>query len=600
LPAPPPLDLAADDGHPRRLTLADVLAVARGRRPVRPLEEDPARYRPLEAAMAATVAWVTEQVQAADAPPIYGINTGFGALAGRETFRSAYQARVLSRNLLTSHSAGVGPKLDEDVVRAGLLIRGHQLAQGRSGIRIAVVNRLFGLLNARVYPQVPSMGSLGASGDLAPLAHLALIISRPPEPGPGDPALPVDRSTGEAWVPLDLAPPDLAGNPGSPRHVADLLLSADLHQTRDPLTGALEWWRSVPGHVAMERAGGQIELEAKEGLALNNGATLSTALAALALADAERILDHAVLALAMTLEAIRGFCDPFLAEVHAARGFDGAAAVAARVLDYVKGSTLLDAADRDHDPDRVPPQDPYSVRCGPQVLGAAADSLAFIRRTVETEINAAVDNPLIFLDLPRDYKAVSCGNFHGAPIGYAMDLLKIVMTDCASQSERRTFKLTDYRFHDARRRELSLPAFLIDAGEGMDGLNSGLMIPQYTAAALVSAAKTLAHPDSVDSIPSSANQEDHVSMSMNAGLHARQILGHVEAVVAIELLTAAQALEFRRGQGRPGRGVAAAWDRIREAVPPLLHDRALAPDIEAVIHLMRSGALVAPTAAKTP
>ncbi len=596
---PPPthvLDLAGDDGHPRRLSIASVLAIAREHRAVRLLEEDPARYRPLEAAMAATAAWVAEEVRAADAPPIYGINTGFGALAGRETFRSPYQARVLSRNLLVSHAAGTGPMLDEDVVRAGLLIRAHQLAQGRSGIRIAVVNRLLGLLNAGVYPQVPSMGSLGASGDLAPLAHLALIVSRPPSTGEDDPPLPVDRRPGEAWVPAEGAAGDvaIAENPAARDHAGvPPVFGADIHLTRDFATGAPRWWRSVPGDLAMARAGGAIELEAKEGLALTNGATLSTALALLAVADAERILDHAELALAMALEAIRGFCDPFLAEVHAARGFGGAAAVAARVLDLVKGSTLLDPADRDHDPERVPPQDPYSVRCGPQVLGAARDALAFIHRTVETEINAAVDNPLIFLDLPRAFKAVSCGNFHGAPIGYALDLLKIVMTDAASQSERRTFKLTDYHFHDPRRRELSLPTFLIHAEPGMEGLNSGLMIPQYTAAALVSAAKTLAHPDSVDSIPSSANQEDHVSMSMNAGLHARQLLAHVEAVVAIELLTAAQALDLRREQGHPGHGVASAWRRLGQTVPPLLHDRALAADIQAVVYLMRSGELMA-------
>jgi len=589
---PDPLDLAGPDGHPCRLTLEDVVDVARRLRRVDPLREDPARHRPLEAAMAASAAWVAAQVTdgaGGEPRPIYGINTGFGALAGREAFHSAYHARVLSRNLLASHAAGAGPPLGEDVVRAGILIRAHQLAQGRSGIRIAVVNRLLGLLNARVYPRVPAMGSLGASGDLAPLAHLALIISAVPEPGPGDARLPVDTWEGAAWVPWnrsgDPDPTDAAG-------IAATVLAEGLHVTRDHATGRPVLWRGASGAAAMARAGGTIVLEAKEGLALSNGATLSAALAALAVADAARILDHAELALAMTLEAIRGFRDPFLPEVHAARGFAGAADVAARVMRYVDGSTLLDPASRRRDPERVPPQDPYSVRCGPQVVGAARDALAFARRTVETEVNAAVDNPLIFLDLPRDYKSVSCGNFHGAPLGYALDLIKIIMTDCAGQSERRTFKLTDYEFHDARRRPWSLPPFLIRAEPGLDGLNSGFMIPQYTAAALVSAAKTLAHPDSVDSIPSSANQEDHVSMSMNAGLHARQVLAHVETVVAIELVAAAQALTLRRDQGRPGRGVAAAYERLRATVPPLNFDRSLHRDIEAAVYLMRSGAMV--------
>lgn len=590
LPAQPPVDLAGADGAPRRLSIGDVVDVARGGRGVRLLEEDPARQRPLERAMAASAAWVDAQVadlEAGTPRPIYGINTGFGALAGRETFRSRYHARVLSRNLLVSHSAGTGDPLDEDVVRAGMLIRSHQLASGRSGIRVGVVNRLLAMLNARVYPRVPSMGSLGASGDLAPLAHLARIISRPPAPGPGDAALPLDASEGDAWIPWDAAASGASTNAASPDGP-----SAPDHVTRDPVTGAACRWRAVDGRTAMALAGGQVVLEAKEGLALVNGATFSAALATLAVADADRILAHAEVAAAMTLEAMRGFRDPFLPEVHAARGFAGAAAVAARVLALTAGSTLLDPADRARDPERVPPQDPYSVRCLPQVLGAARDALDVIRRTVRTEINAAVDNPLIFLDLPRAYKAVSGGNFHGAPLGYAMDWLKIIAADCASQSERRTFKLTDYRFHDARRQAVSLPMFLVRAAPGTQGLDSGLMIAQYTAAALTSAAKTLAHPDSVDSIPSSANQEDHVSMSMNAGLHLRRLLAHVEGVFAIELLAAAQALDLRAGDGTVGAGTAAAHACIRSRVPFLAADRALAPDIDAVVRLMRTGAVL--------
>lgn len=581
-----PLDLAGPDGQPRALSVEDVVSVAREARPVLALHEDAHQHRPLERAMQASADWVTQQVDAiesADAQPIYGINTGFGALSGREVFRSAYQARVLSRNLLVSHATGTGEPLEEDVVRAGLLIRAHQLARGRSGVRIALVNRLLAILRAGIYPIVPRMGSLGASGDLAPLAHLALIVSRPPEPGPADRRVPMDDHRGEAWLRIEGPGPELD------------------HMGRDWRTGERRWWRRVAGDEAMAELGGQMELGPKEGLALTNGATLSAALATLCLADAERLLDHAELALAMTLEAMRGFRDPFLPGLHAARPFLGQGESAARVLAYVAGSELLDRADAGVDPERVPPQDPYSIRCGPPVIGAARDALRWLRQTVETEINSAVDNPLVLLDLPRAYKAVSGGNFHGAPLAYGLDLLKIVMTDCASQCERRVFTLTSASFHDSSQPDRSLPPFLVDAPPGLVGLNSGMMIPQYTAAALVSAAKTLSHPDSVDSIPSSANQEDHVSMSMNAGLHARQVLEQVEGVVAIELLVAAQALSLRADQGPPGRGTAAAMDQIRKRVAVLEHDRSLAADVERLRLAVRSGEILsAARAASAP
>ncbi|MFQ5460516.1 MAG: histidine ammonia-lyase, partial [Anaerolineae bacterium] len=509
-PASGALDLAGEDGRPRRLKVGDVVAVARRQRPVAPLVVDPGGQRPLEQEMVASRAWVESEVAAeaaGECRAVYGINTGFGALAGRRAFQSAYLSRVLSWNLLVSHAAGAGEVLPEDVVRATAFIRSHQLAQGRSGVRVEVVNRLLAILNAGVYPIIPSMGSLGASGDLAPLAHLALVIARPPVSGPGDPEVPVADAVADVWAPVAVGAGGGAAPGDAPR-------------------------RKVDARTAMAPLGGQIELGAKEGLALNNGATVSAALLALAVADAEILLDHAELAVAMSLEAAMGFRDAFLPEVMAARPHPGAALAARRILEYVAGSTLLDPASRDLDPVRVPPQDPYSLRCAPQVLGAARDAVAFTRRTAETEINSAVDNPLVMLDLPRSYKTVSCGNFHGAPVGYALDLLKIVVTDVASMSERRIFKLIDYRFDDAPRRDIGLPLFLASSPPDLEGLNSGLMIPQYTAAALVSASKTLAHPDSVDSIPSSAGQEDHVSMSMNAGLHARTILDRCRTVLA--------------------------------------------------------------------
>ena len=577
------LDLHAPDGHPRRLRLEEITSIARERRPLALLHEAPSRGQDLpalERGMLRSAAWVAERIEGLDRPearPIYGISTGFGALSGQETFRSRYHARVLQRNLLVSHAAGTGAPLEEEVVRAAATIRVRQLVGGQSGIRIGVVNRLIGLLNAGLYPLVPELGSLGASGDLAPMAHLALVLSQPPVPDAGDQALPVDPYDPPVLVPLD-------------EDAAAALAPGEVEHSIDHL-GRRHLWERRPASKAMAPLGGTILLEAKEALALTNGATFSAALATLALMDARRLLDHGVLALAMSLEAARGFRDAFLPGIHQARGLAGQARVARRVLALTRGSTLLDPASREQDPHRVPPQDPYSLRCAPQVLGAAADAMRFVGATLEAEVNAAVDNPLIFPELPRRDKAVSGGNFHGAPIGYGADLLKIVLTDMAAQSERRCFKLTDLHFRDERHAPLSLPMFLIHTGEQRAGLNSGLMIPQYTAASLVSACKVLAHPDSVDSISSSAGQEDHVSMSMNAARHLRRIVAHAEAVIAIELLTAAQALHLREGQGQPGEGIGAALAALREVVSPLHFDRAQHPDIQTVIGLMRAGAL---------
>ena len=590
-----PLDLADSDGAPTQLTVADVVAVARRRRRVLPLGAGPeAGGRALESAMRDSADWVAGEVASSarsDPRAIYGINTGFGALAGRRTFPSPQLARVLSHNLVASHSAGVGAPLAEDVVRAAALIRARQLANGVSGIRIEVVNRLIGVLNADIYPDIPCYGSLGASGDLAPLAHLALVISEPLDDDPSDEA-PADAGTyGGGWVWVA----DEGRERGIP-HGGDSLhqdFSRGLQVQPDPATGRLRVLGRVPASEVMALAGGPIALGAKEGLALSNGATFSAAILALAVNDAHNLLDHLELAAAMSLEAIRGFRDAFLPEVHAARPHPGAAGCASTILRYVDGSTLLDPASSDTDPVRVPPQDPYSVRCAPQVLGAARQTVNNAQSVVDIEMNAAVDNPLIFGELPRAYKAVSCGNFHGAPIGYALDFLKIVMTDAASQSERRTFKLMDYRVDGPDGASIGLPPFLVATDDRLVGLNSGLMIAQYTAAGLVSAAKTLAHPDSVDSIPSSANQEDHVSMSMNAGLNALHVLRNVASVVAIELLCSAQAVDLRRAQGNPGRGVGAAHRVLRSRVGFLASDRVLSDDLDSVTQLVHSGELVA-------
>lgn len=572
----------------RRLTLHDIVLVARDYHQVQELS--PFVERRVEES-AAWVRSVVEDIELKrqggkreEVKPFYGINTGFGANAGKAALRSEYLTRVLSRNLIASHSVGVGSYFDEEIVRAAILIRAHTLAQGYSGVRPLVIEKLITMLNRRVYPCVPSKGSMGSSGDLAPLSHLVLAMCCPPTPGPEDEEIPLDPTSGEAFVPV---------TPGTPMSASD---SPSFHVTSERVSGAQTLWRRASGEEAMAVAGGQIELLAKEGVALNNGATFSGAIAALTLYDAWNLVEHSELALSMTLEAFGGFRDPFFPELHEVRGHPGAKVTAANVLRYIDGSDLVDPGDRSRDPQRLPPQDFYSLRCAPQVLGTVRDTLEFVQRITDTEINAVTDNPLIFLDLPRSYKTVSGGNFHGEPVAMAMDFLGIAITELGNIAERRIFQLTSSSFSRDNERGDN---FLIREKTATEGLNSGLMLSQYAAGALVSDCKTLAHPDSVDSIPSSANKEDHVSMSTNAARHAREIVDNIEAVVAIEFMCAAQALSLRlqgngnsEGSVRLGAGTGAAWRRIRDEVDYLAWDRVLYPDIRALIQLIRSGDLV--------
>ena len=494
----------------RALNLEDLMAVARGRAAA---ELSPAA----QAAMQPSLAWVEDiatRMRAGEAtPPIYSINTGFGSLAGREAFKSVDDAIDLSRRLIVSNASGVGAPLDDEVVRAAMLIRAASLARGHSAVRPALVRTLLAMLARDVLPVVPEYGSLGASGDLIPLAHLALVMSRPP--GTEDPEI----DSGEA---------SFRGERCS-------------------------------GREAMRRAGlERLVLGPKEGLAMVNGTSFSTAQAALALADAENLLASAEITAAMSIEALAGFGDAFIANIHEARGHPGQIACAARLRALLAGSRLVDG-DIDHDPTRQPPQDAYSLRCTPQVLGAVRDTLAFVRRIVETEINAATDNPLVFTDLPasRKLKAVSGGNFHAEYLAFASDFLAIVVTEIGNLAERRLFRLDDGSLNRG------LPDMLV-ASEQV-GMDCGYMLPQYLAAALVSDCKTLAHPDSVDSIPTCANQEDHVSMANNAGRHARQVVANIEVVIGIELLMAAQALELRLAKlGLGTEALAPATRRVLE------------------------------------
>ena len=575
-----------------RLSVEDVVEVAREGRLVAPLAAE------VHARLQATASWVSQTVDdiasarksGQEPAAYYGINTGFGAQAGKSALDSGYLTRVLGRNLVASHSVGVGPYFDLAVTRAALLLRAQSLAQGYSGVRPLLVETLGRMLNEGVYPAVPEQGSLGASGDLAPLAHMVLTMCRAPAPEPGTPDLGLDTTDGEAFLPCE-----------APVGRAD----AVLHLTEAYAGGEQTLWRRVTGAEAMARVGGKLELQAKEALAITNGSTFSAAIAALVVRDARNLQDCAELAVAMTLEGVRGFRDPFFPHPHRARGHAGAEAFAGRVLALVRGSELLDPGDLDVDPVRVPPQDPYSIRCAPQVHGTIADTLELAGRWVEMEINAATDNPLIFLDLERGYKTVSGGNFHGEPIAMAMDFLSIALTDMGNMSDRRMFAMTDYHPHksykDAREGDEpahGLPSFLIDEPRATEGLNSGLMMLQATAASLVSDCKALAHPDSIDSIPSSGNQEDHVSMSLNAARHARDIVRNIEQVLALELLCAAQAIHLQ--QAKPGNsalhlgaGTAAAYGLMRDSgIAPLTQDRVLYPDIRKAVRLLRSGELV--------
>src|SRR5438067_608076 len=399
----------------------------------------------------------------------YGVNTGFGRFVAVSIPEE--QTEELQLRLLRSHACGVGPPYPDEIVRAALLLRANALAKGNSGARVETVELLLALLESGVLPVVPSRGSVGASGDLAPLAHLALPLV----------------GEGEAWF-------DGERLPG-----AEALALAGLQPTR---------------------------LEAKEGLSLINGTQFMAATAALGLVRARRLAQAADLACAQSLEALQGTSTSFLPQIHALRRLKGQADSAANVLRLLEGSAIL-ASHRWCD--KV--QDAYSLRCAPQVHGAARDLLDYVDYTVSVELNAATDNPLVLVE---EETLVSNGNFHGQPLAFALDALAMAVSELANISERRLERLVNPSLSDG------LPPFLTTDG----GLNSGFMIPQYVAASLVSENKSLCHPASVDSIPTSAGQEDHVSMGNASGLKAWQVLANAESALAIEFLAGAQAGEF--------------------------------------------------------
>lgn len=470
------------------------------------------------------VAWSRRLVEIAlgDGRPHYGLNTGFGALKSERI--GAADVAQLQVNLLRSHACGVGEPTPRAISRRMLALKAHALGLGFSGASPEVVAGLLALLDADLVPVVPQQGSLGASGDLAPLAHLALVLI----------------GEGEVW-----------GDTGP-----------------------------IPASAALREAGlTPVALGAKDGLALINGTQFMLAYAAEIAQRAGRLAKTADVVAAMTLEARLGSARPFDARVAALRPHPGHAQTAEAVRRLLGGSEI---GPSHAGCDRV--QDPYSIRCVPQVHGASRDALAYAASVIERELNSVTDNPLVFETAPGSAVGapdlVSAGNFHGQPLALALDTAAIALAEWASISERRTYLLVDGGD--------GLPPFLAERS----GLQSGFMIPQYMAASLVSENKTLCHPASVDSIPSSRGQEDHVSMGAWGARKALRVAENAERVLAVEALCAAQALAFRRPL-RPGRGVEAAAAALRERVPVRADDTAFAPDLAAATDLVRSGALTA-------
>jgi histidine ammonia-lyase len=443
---------------------------------------------------------------------VYGVTTGFGAFDN--VFISTEQSEQLQENLILSHSVAVGAPLPVDVVRAAMLLRANSLSKGHSGVRVEIIETLIHMLNKRVHPVIPEKGSLGASGDLANMAHMVLVM----------------LGKGEAFY----------------------------HGER------------MNGENAMERAGiVTIKLSSKEGLALINGSQVITAIAALLLHDSQILIKTSEITASMSLEALKGTARAYDEKISTLRPHTGQITCADNLRRLTAQSEIMES----HKYDKKV-QDAYSLRCIPQIIGATRDALSFVKEKVEIEINSATDNPLLF---PDEDEVISCGNFHGQIIAISLDFLGIALCEVASVCERRIERLVNSQLS-------GLPAFLTEK----EGVDSGFMVAQYTAAALVSENKVFSHPASVDSIPTSANKEDHVSMGMTAALKARKIFENASYVVAIELLCSAQGLDFRRPL-RSGAGAEAAYKLIRSKISHLSDDRILHDDVNEAREMVIQG-----------
>ncbi|MEZ4458288.1 MAG: histidine ammonia-lyase [bacterium] len=495
------------------VTLAEIEDIAMGRKGVE-----------LAAGAKARVQRAAEYVRemAHSGVAVYGVTTGFGA--NRDRTIRPQDAEILQERLIMSHACGVGAPLPEDVVRAMIALRIAALVQGNSGIRWETLSLLVAMLNNGIHPVVPRFGSVGASGDLCPLAHMCLPL---------------------------------------------IGLGEVIYKNR-----------KMSSAEAMEAAGlSATRLTYKEGLALLNGTQAMTALGVVVTRRFRRLLDAADLVGAMSLDAVGGRLEALDPRVHALRRRDGQMKSAQNVRAHLTGSHLAGATKGAVEGKTEFVQDSYCLRCMPQVHGASRDVLTHVEHVLHTEANAVTDNPLVFVPMDDEPGAIlSGGNFHGQPVAMALDYLKIAVAEIGNVSERRSAKLTDRHFSEG------LPPFLV----AEPGLNSGMMIPQYVAAALVSENKHRAHPASVDSIPTSANMEDHVSMGTHAGVHALEMIENAERIVAIEYMIAAQALDLRT---QPcGKGTGAARDILRASVPSLDTDRVMYVDIEASLTAMRSEA----------
>jgi histidine ammonia-lyase len=494
------------------LTLEDFIRIVRGGFRVELSEEAMKR---VEKARSLVDRFVQEE------KVVYGITTGFGKFS--DVVISSEEAKELQRNLIISHSCGVGNPLQEEAAKGIMVLRINALAKGFSGIRPSTLNTLIQMVNNNVNPVIPEKGSLGASGDLAPLAHMVLVMI----------------GEGEAYY-----------------------------------NG-----QRMPGAKAMEMAGIEtVELTSKEGLALINGTQVMTSIGALALYDAIMLAKTADIAASLTIEALNGITDAFDPKVHNARGHLGQINSADNLLKILKGSSMTTRQGE------MRVQDPYSLRCTPQIHGATKDALEFIKSKVEIEMNAATDNPLIFTE---EEEVISGGNFHGQPMALPFDFLGIAIAELANISERRLERLVNPALSNG------LPAFLTRKG----GVNSGFMIVQYSAAALVSENKVLAHPASVDSIPSSANQEDHVSMGTIGARKAREILENTKKVIAMELMGACQAIDIR-GKSGLGMGSVEAYRVIRDRITTLENDRIMYTDINMTEEIVQSWEIVSQVESK--
>jgi len=454
--------------------------------------------------------------------PVYGINTGFGIFSDKKI--KVNESNLLSRNLILSHAVGTGPVLPVEITRAAMLVRANTLAKGFSGIRVEVIETIIEMLNKEITPVVPSQGSLGSSGDLCPLSHMALVLTTDEKD--------LDEESGFA---------EFKG-------------------------------QILTGKEAMQRADiDRIVLGPKEGLAINNGATFSAAIGAMALHDSRYLVDLADRSIAMTLEVLLGCSGAFDERIHFARGQIGQIESAKRIRESYKGSSFIDSTDSI--------QDAYSLRCAPQIHGSVRDTLEYVESIIEREINAATDNPLIF----DPGIAISGGNFHGEPVGLAMDFLSIALCELGAISERRIFRMTDGKLNGG------LPPMLVDSMD-QAGLNSGMMMLQYTAASLVLENQTLATPDSVHSLPTSAEQEDHNANAMTAARHTAMIIENLQQILGIEIYMAARGMDLRQRvqKGTMGSSTKKLYEKVRSTIPYSAGDTYWGPEIEKTKMMIRN------------